>query len=102
MVATLVLGTSVVRRAGSSPALSTVHNIQRGQASEQTMMKKFAKLTIRVEDGNHIKKWVDVDSIKELTQHSATQWGDNEATCVFTDGTTVELIAFNETLDSLK
>ena len=64
-------------------------------------MGKFVKLTISTGDGNHIKKWVDIDTIKELTQHSASQWGDNAGTCVFTDGTSTDLIGFNDTLDTL-
>jgi hypothetical protein len=64
-------------------------------------MKKFVKLTISTGDGNHIKKWVDVDTIKELTQHSASQWGENQGTCVFTDGSSIDLIGFNDTLEGL-
>lgn len=64
-------------------------------------MKKFVKLTISTGDGNHIKKWVDTDTIKEFTQHSAGQWGNNEATCVFTDGSSIDIIGFNDTLEGL-
>jgi hypothetical protein len=65
-------------------------------------MKKFVKLTISTGDGNHIKKWVDIDTIKELTQESASQWGLNQGTCFFIDGTVTEIISFNETLEGLQ
>jgi hypothetical protein len=64
-------------------------------------MGHFVKLTARNEDGSYARTWLDQSLIKELSQNSATQGGLNEGTCVFVDGTTIELIAFNETLETL-
>jgi hypothetical protein len=64
-------------------------------------MKKFVKITTRLEDGNILRSWIDQDFIHQLTQNSATQAGNNEGTCEFLDGETIEIITFNETLDSL-
>jgi hypothetical protein len=64
-------------------------------------MSHFVKLTTRNEDGAYVRTWLDQDSIKELSQNSATQAGNNEGTCVLVDETVIQLIAFNETLDSL-
>jgi hypothetical protein len=64
-------------------------------------MSNFTKLTTRNEDGSYKRIWLDKSSIKELSQNSATQGGLNEGTCVLIDGTTIELISFNETLDTL-
>jgi hypothetical protein len=79
---------------GSNP--STTANLKK-----YNIMKKFVKLTIRTENGNHIKKWVSTETIETLTQDSVTQWSNNEGTCVFTDGSSIELIGFNETLEGL-
>lgn len=65
-------------------------------------MKKFAKITLKIEGGNHLNKWVDIDTISELSQNSQEQWPNNEGTIVFTDGAFVDVIGFNETLESLK
>lgn len=63
-------------------------------------MKKFIKITTRTEEGI-VRAWIDAEKIVQLSQNSVTQAGDNEGTCVFADGTTISLITFNETLDSL-
>lgn len=63
-------------------------------------MKKFIKITTR-KDESIIRSWIDADLIAQLFQDSVTQAGDNEGSCLFTDGTIVKLIAFNETIDSL-
>ncbi len=64
-------------------------------------MSHFVKLTTRTEDGNYERLWLDQSIIKVLSQNSATQGGLNEGTCEFEDGTVIQLIAFNETLESL-
>ncbi len=64
-------------------------------------MVKFVKITLVTEGGNHLKKWIDIDTIAELSQNSQEQWPNNEGTIVFTDGATVDVIGFNETLESL-
>jgi hypothetical protein len=64
-------------------------------------MSHFVKLTTLTEDGNFLRTWVDQDTIKELSQNSATQASDNNGTCVFVDGTTINIIGFNETIESL-
>jgi predicted ATPase len=63
-------------------------------------MKKFIKITQRNEDGGILRIWTDQEQIDQLSQ-TIQQQGNNEATCIFLDGTMIELIAFNETLDSL-
>jgi hypothetical protein len=65
-------------------------------------MKKFVKITLKIEGGNHLNKWVDIDTISELSQNSDVQWPNNEGTIIFTDGAFVDIIGFNETLESLK
>lgn len=63
-------------------------------------MKKFILITTR--DGEAIvRSWVDAESILQLNQNSITQQGNNEGTCRFYDGTSIDIIAFNETIDSL-
>jgi len=64
-------------------------------------MKKFVKIATRLEDGNVLRSWIDQDFIHQLSQNSATQAGDNAGTCEFIDGDTIEIITFNETIDSL-
>lgn len=64
-------------------------------------MGQFVKITLKTEGGNHLNKWVDVDTISELSQNSQEQWPNNEGTIVFTDGATVDVISFNETIDAL-
>ncbi len=66
-----------------------------------TTMSHIVKLTTRTEDGNYLRTWVEQSTIKVLSQNSATQAGLNEGTCEFVDGTVIQLIAFNETLESL-
>lgn len=63
-------------------------------------MKKFVKITTR-EGEAIVRSWVDVESILQLNQNSITQQGNNEGTCRFYDGTSIDIIAFNETIDSL-
>jgi len=63
-------------------------------------MKKFIKITTRNEDGSIVRSWIDQEQIAQLSQHTQQQ-GDNEGTCRFVDGLILELITFNETLDSL-
>jgi hypothetical protein len=63
-------------------------------------MKKFIKITTRSEDGGIVRSWIDQEQIAQLSQHTQQQ-GDNEGTCRFVDGSILELITFNETLDSL-
>jgi len=63
-------------------------------------MSHFVKLTTVTENG-FLRTWVEQASIKELSQDSATQANDNNGTCVFVDGTTISLVGFNETIDSL-
>lgn len=64
-------------------------------------MKKFVKLTTRTPEGNYLRTWVGIETIKQLSQLSGSQDGTNEGTCELMDGTIIQLIAFNETLDSL-
>jgi hypothetical protein len=64
-------------------------------------MGQFVKITLATEGGNHLKKWIDIDTIAELSQNSQEQWPNNEGTIVFTDGATVDVISFNETIDAL-
>jgi hypothetical protein len=64
-------------------------------------MKKFVKITTRNSDGSIVRSWIDQEQIAQLSQHTQQQ-GDNEGTCRFVDGSILELITFNETLDSLK
>lgn len=63
-------------------------------------MKKFVKITTRNQDGSIVRSWIDQEQVSQLSQHTQQQ-GDNEGTCRFVDGSILELIAFNETLDSL-
>ncbi len=63
-------------------------------------MKKFVKITTRNQDGSIVRSWIDQEQIAQLSQHTQQQ-GDNEGTCRFVDGSILELITFNETLDSL-
>ncbi len=63
-------------------------------------MKKFVKITTR-KDGAIVRSWIDSDKIVQLSQNSVTQAGDNEGICVFADGTTIPVIDFNATIESL-
>ena len=65
-------------------------------------MKKFVKITTVTPEGHYLKTWIDDSLIRKVSTNTVTQEGENRGTCEFFDGTTVELIAFNETLDSLK
>lgn len=65
-------------------------------------MANFVKLTIRLENGIYLRQWVPADEILLLKQLSNEQEGNNEGVCVFKDGTKLNLIAFNETIDTLK
>lgn len=64
-------------------------------------MSHFVKLTTLAEEGGYLRIWVDQSTIKELSQNSSTQGGDNNGTCVFVDGKTIQLISFNETIETL-
>lgn len=64
-------------------------------------MGNFVKLTTRKSDGNYFSIWVHADSIDQLSQDSATQASNNEGTCLFVDEEVMELVAFNQTIDSL-
>jgi hypothetical protein len=63
-------------------------------------MKKFVKITTRKGE-SIVRSWIDADKIIQLSQNSITQGGENEGNLVFADGTTIQIIAFNETIDSL-
>jgi hypothetical protein len=63
-------------------------------------MAKFVKITTRNEDGGIVRRWINQEEIEQLSQNIQQQ-GDNEGTCRFVDGSILELITFNETLDSL-
>lgn len=66
-----------------------------------TIMSHFVKLTTRTEDGNYERMWVDQGVIKILSQNSTTQASNNEGTCELVNGDVIQLISFNETIDSL-
>lgn len=63
-------------------------------------MGDFVKITLKTEGGNHLNKWVDIETISEMSQSSNVQWPNNEGTVVFTDGTIVDVIGFNELIES--
>ena len=63
-------------------------------------MGNFVKLTTRIEEGQ-LRTWVHADSIVEFSQNSATQAETNEGSCKTVKGDTIQLVTFNETLDSL-
>lgn len=63
-------------------------------------MKKFIKITTRKGDAI-VVSWIDADKIVQLSQNSITQGGDNEGTCIFADGTTMPIIDFSATINSL-
>lgn len=64
-------------------------------------MSHFVKLTTLTEDGNFLRSWVEQGTIKVLSQNSASQGSDNNGTCEFVDGTIIQLIGFNETIETL-
>jgi hypothetical protein len=63
-------------------------------------MRKFVKITTRKDDAI-IRTWIDVEEIDYLSQNSITQEGLNEGTCVLKTSEVIQLIAFNQTIDSL-
>jgi hypothetical protein len=63
-------------------------------------MAKFVKITTRNEDGGITRSWIDQDEVAQLSQDTQQQ-GDNEGCLKYFDGTIIDIIAFNETLDSL-
>jgi hypothetical protein len=63
-------------------------------------MKKFVKITTR-EGEAILRSWIDVEKIAQISQNSITQAGQNEGTIIFADGVTMQIIAFDETIDSL-
>jgi hypothetical protein len=63
-------------------------------------MKKFVKITTRNEDDGIVRRWINQEEIEQLSQNIQQQ-GDNEGTCKFVGGSVIQLITFNETLDSL-
>jgi len=65
-------------------------------------MAKFVKLTQLLEDGSYLRTWIPIENIGVLSQNSVTQEGENRGSCTLIDGQLLQLIAFNETLDSLK
>jgi hypothetical protein len=65
-------------------------------------MKKFIKITTRrSEDGAILRSWINIEEIDYLSQNSITQEGNNEGTCVLSDGKKIEIVDFNATIDSL-
>jgi len=63
-------------------------------------MSHFVKITTTNENG-FVFSWVEQDSIKQLSQTSGAQAEANAGTCVFQDGTTIDIVGFNETLQTL-
>ncbi len=68
-------------------------------------MKKFIKITTREGDAI-IRSWVDLELVIQLSQNSITQQGLNEGTLVFYNldmckNQEIDIISFNETIDSL-
>jgi hypothetical protein len=63
-------------------------------------MSHFVKITT-VNEGGFTFSWLDQDSIKVLSQTSGAQAESNEGTCEFEDGTTIAIVGFNETLQTL-
>jgi hypothetical protein len=63
-------------------------------------MSHFVKLTT-VNEGNFVFSWIDQDSIKQLSQTSGAQAEANAGTCEFVDGTTISIVGFNETIQTL-
>lgn len=63
-------------------------------------MSHFVKLTT-VNEGNFVFSWIDQDSIKQLSQTSGEQAEANAGTCEFVDGTTISIVGFNETIQTL-
>jgi hypothetical protein len=63
-------------------------------------MKKFVKITTRTKDGDILRSWIEQDKIVQLSQNIKQQ-GDNEGSLKSSDGKVIQIITFNETLDSL-
>ena len=63
-------------------------------------MSHFVKLTT-VNEGGYLFSWIDQDSIKQLSQTSGAQAEANEGICLFVDGTTISIVGFNETIQTL-
>lgn len=63
-------------------------------------MKKFILITTRKGEAI-VRSWIDAEKIVQFSQNSITQQGQNEGSCVFVDGTTIDIIAFGETIDSV-
>jgi hypothetical protein len=63
-------------------------------------MSHFVKLTTLNENG-FVFSWIDQDSIKQLSQTSGQQAEENQGTCIFVDGTTISIVGFNETIQTL-
>jgi hypothetical protein len=63
-------------------------------------MKKFIKITTRTKDGDILRSWIEQDKIVQLSQNIKQQ-GDNEGSLKSIDGKVIQIITFNETLDSL-
>lgn len=53
------------------------------------------------EDGSYTRKWVHAMSIDQLSQTTGTQDAENKGTAILDDGSKLELIQFNETLETL-
>ena len=64
-------------------------------------MKKFVKITTRNSDGSYAREWIDIDSIIELAQRTNEEAGNNEGTIETTKGSTIKIIDFNATIESL-
>jgi len=65
-------------------------------------MAKFVKLTQLLPDGSYERTWIPIEDIVQLIQNSVIHEGENRGICFFKNGQSIDLIAFNETLDSLK
>jgi len=63
-------------------------------------MSHFVKITT-VTEGVFTFSWIDQDAIKQLSQTSGEQQEANAGTCVFEDGTTISIVGFNETIQTL-
>ena len=62
-------------------------------------MANFVKITTRIETG-YLRTWVRAEEISSVEQLS-TQTGDNEGTVIMADGTNIEAIDLNSTLEML-
>ena len=64
-------------------------------------MKKFVKITTRNSDGSYAREWIDINSIVELAQRTNEEAGNNEGIIETTKGSTIKIIDFNATIESL-